>query len=365
MINSQKDYNVPLMRLLDTQEDRCGQARFICQIFEQKHRSELSPDQYDLTESGKIRWLHNLHWTRYILKEYGYIDSPSTGIWRLTQSGHVWLKEHPEASHLIPQKQNTLHKKASNSGLEEQRVDSQFLFGDSFFVSLQNHLKVELKSILGTVGYEFIHRSNYLQIRINGYRGCHYEIINRRRSHEIAIHFESSKERSQARLLGFEPHLEELSKALKMPLMAGKFQNRGWTQIKVERKRQMALEPNDEFQFLVLRFITLTFPILQRIYALEKKRKPITKNKNRIESNNTIHQILDQEIATIRDYLQGRILVQPEVEKLCDWIYLCYMFHLYAEANELFSMVIPDQVNPWYYERTKKIAKLCSMKAGN
>jgi len=36
-------------------------------------------------------------------------------------------------------------------------------------------------------------------------------------------------------------------------------------------------------------------------------------------------------------------------------VQFCYDFGLYKEGQELFSLITPDQVNDWYYDRTKKL----------
>ena len=48
-------------------------------------------------------------------------------------------------------------------------------------------------------------------------------------------------------------------------------------------------------------------------------------------------------------------------EKICDWVTMCYSLGLHAEGAELFSFVDPLEVNVWYYERTKKMARVCAM----
>jgi hypothetical protein len=66
-----------------------------------------------------------------------------------------------------------------------------------------------------------------------------------------------------------------------------------------------------------------------------------------------------QQVRQIQDYLQGRNSNRPSSEQLCDWIHFCYQFSLFREAAALFTLVNPDDVNPWYLERTRKIAVTC------
>lgn len=74
------------------------------------------------------------------------------------------------------------------------------------------------------------------------------------------------------------------------------------------------------------------------------------------------HAVLDVEIAQVRAFLRGRS-GRPSDEKLCDWVHFCYTFGLYPEACDLFRVVDPSEVNPWYYERTRRLARVCDMKA--
>jgi hypothetical protein len=76
----------------------------------------------------------------------------------------------------------------------------------------------------------------------------------------------------------------------------------------------------------------------------------------------TSHAALDGQVQGIRAFLAGRAQ-RPSDERLCDWIHLCYEFELYHEGRDLFPLVDPSQVNPWYYERARRLAKVCAMKA--
>jgi len=54
--------------------------------------------------------------------------------------------------------------------------------------------------------------------------------------------------------------------------------------------------------------------------------------------------------------------LQPTDEKLWYWVHLCYIFEMYAEGKELFSLVSENNVSSWYFECTKKIVKACEQK---
>ena len=69
-------------------------------------------------------------------------------------------------------------------------------------------------------------------------------------------------------------------------------------------------------------------------------------------------------IRRIHDFLQGRGNDRPKSEEICDWIHFCYSLGLYREAAALWQYVHQDEINPWQFERTKKMAAVCRSKAG-
>lgn len=80
-----------------------------------------------------------------------------------------------------------------------------------------------------------------------------------------------------------------------------------------------------------------------------------------VETLARVYAIVDARIAEVRDFLNGRA-GRPSDERLCDWVHLCYEFELFREGWDLFALVDPIQVNPWYYGRAKRLAKVCGMK---
>jgi len=365
MLEAFGDFFVPLMQILDGLPNRAGESGVVIKVFEQTYRDQIDPYQYTQNKSGNIRWEHNVRWSREKLKLLGFIDAPQRGIWRLTEKGHLWLAEHPEATRLSIQKSKSKRKKSSTPPAPVQKaVTIQPESESGFLAALQEYLSGSFQPIIGSVFYEFVQRSNYLQIRLAGFSGCHYEFILRRGKHEIALHFESSAERSQARLRGFEPHIDALSQSLGTPVLAGNFQSRGWTQVRIEKRTQpLSKGLVKKYADLVVRFVAATFPILQEIYANDGGVRRQSIDKEKLADASPLHKILDQEVETIRIYLQGRSSLQLSDEKLCDWVNFCYTFGMYAEGKDLFALVSGADVNPWYYERTKKIAKVCEQKA--
>ncbi len=88
--------------------------------------------------------------------------------------------------------------------------------------------------------------------------------------------------------------------------------------------------------------------------------------RNAIDSQaSSVHKLLDREISSIQDFLGRKSEQPPTSEKICDWVTMCYSLGLYPEGAELFGFVDLLEVNEWYYERTKKMARLCTLHENN
>lgn len=94
-------------------------------------------------------------------------------------------------------------------------------------------------------------------------------------------------------------------------------------------------------------------------------KKVVVKKKEQVNVPSIAHQHLDREILLIHSFLSGKSEQSPTSEKICDWVTLCYSLELFSEGKELFSCVDPVEVNDWYYERTRKMARLCTLHGSN
>jgi hypothetical protein len=72
--------------------------------------------------------------------------------------------------------------------------------------------------------------------------------------------------------------------------------------------------------------------------------------------------VVRREVKFIHDFLSGRA-DRPSDERLCDLVQLCYTLSLYREGRDLFALVDANAVNSWLYERTSRLAKVCTLKA--
>jgi restriction endonuclease Mrr len=358
MLRKFGDFLVPLMKILDSLPNWAGQSGDILRIFGETYREQIDPDLYKKNPSGRIRWEINVYWIREKLKSLGFLDAPQYGVWRLTERGHQWLMDNPAATHLTAEKPKSSRRVKTASFAPQQKETAS-----GFLMALHGSLQVALKKIFGSIHYELRSRGNSMQIRMAGFSGCHYEIALGRQKHEIALHFESSAERSHARLRVFEPQIGSLSQALNMPIYSGDLGSRGWTQVYIETPLEpLTVDLTEEYVDLVERFVAATFPILKIEYGGKKTAHTATSSLETFPYSHPMYAILDQEVLNIRLYLEGRSSIPISDEKLCDWVNFCYIFELYSEGRGLFSFIDGAEVNPWYFERTKRIARVCEQK---
>jgi hypothetical protein len=101
----------------------------------------------------------------------------------------------------------------------------------------------------------------------------------------------------------------------------------------------------------------------EKTVAVRRRGRPPKATSNAGAVPDGRYAILDQEIKVIQDYLAGRKSHIPTSEQLCDWVQFCYRFEMFQEGRDLFALVNPAEVNPWYFERAKKFAAICKMRS--
>jgi len=94
---TQADYQVPLLCLLVKLPGGQGRASEVCRLFGQEYGPLIPAQDRDLRRTGIPIWEHNVRWVRQTLKEYGFLDAPERGVWRITDAGRQWLKDNPNA----------------------------------------------------------------------------------------------------------------------------------------------------------------------------------------------------------------------------------------------------------------------------
>lgn len=201
-----------------------------------------------------------------------------------------------------------------------------------------------------------------VQVHLPAFSGCHYEIWVHAHTIEVGLHFETSRRLNHARLERFLPHQQALSKALNEQVRAEKWGENAARVVYELPRPILSAAVATELAGRLIALIQATLPILREAFAGKAERPQV---EARSESPTRAHAIIDAQVTAIRDFLNGRA-GRPSDERLCDWVHLCYEFELYREGRDLFALIDPTQVNPWYYDRAKRSAKVCAMKvAGN
>jgi len=97
------DYQVPLLRLLNTLEGSQGRTSEVLRLFAERYKDNIPADHHEALSDGTLRWEKHVQWARYKLVQRSLMDAPARGVWRITEAGRQWLQEHPEATRLEPQ----------------------------------------------------------------------------------------------------------------------------------------------------------------------------------------------------------------------------------------------------------------------
>jgi hypothetical protein len=180
-----------------------------------------------------------------------------------------------------------------------------------------------------------------VRVYFRNFSGCHYELWVHANSIELALHFQSSERVNYVHLATFLPHQNALNDALGEPVRIEKWRQ-GSARVFLEfPKPALSLALADEHAERLRRLITVTMTILRETFAGKQERPRV---EARIETPTRAHAIIDTQIATVRDFLNGRA-DRPSDERLCDWVHLCYEYELYREGRDLFALVDPAQVN--------------------
>ena len=204
--------------------------------------------------------------------------------------------------------------------------------------------------------------SNWLKVHYAEFGGMHYELRLARIYHEIAIHFESSREASLDRLSVFEPEVDRLASEVGHQVIAEPWGSY-WARVAIILdKGPLTTDRATMYADLMARFVNASFSLLEQAYARRPAKGRKTKNRDTAGRDNAnAHSVLDKKIAEIKEFLRGRSC-RPSDEVLCDWVQFCYTFQLYAEAHQLFDLVDKSAVNNWLHWRTSRLASVCRLK---
>ncbi len=197
-----------------------------------------------------------------------------------------------------------------------------------------------------------------LKATLAPFPGAYYQLWLRPKGHELGLDFGSSQKLNQERMQAFLPHRDALCQALGEQVQVGPWGN-SWARVWYELPKAPLTEAlANAYAGRLHRLIQTTLPVLRQIYAVRTAPVQI---QGRTVAPPSAYAILDAQVTTVRDFLNGRS-GRPSDERLCDWVNFCYDFGLFREGRDLFRLIDPSQVNDWYYERTKRLARVCAMK---
>jgi hypothetical protein len=353
------DYRVPLLRVLALLPGGRGQKQLVLQTFLDRYGQRIPPEHHQVVSEDRTVWRRYLHRGHRALLRMGLAENPQWGVWQISPAGLEWLRDNPTASRVD-------HPKMARSPSPRLQGTATAEFSDmsqeEFLGRLHSVLTGLLSSTNGHPSVVSEPGTNFVNVAYREFAGTHYTVRLARGVNEIGLHFESSRAANMARLEVFRRHLESVVAATGLRLKAeprGSNWARVWTPLPREPLSE-ALAGTYAQQ--LARFIEVSLPVLREAYAESRRRE--SARPARPESTDTDPQtiILRRELSAIRAFLAGRAS-HPSDEKLCDWVSLCYTVELFSEGQALFRLVEPGQVNPWYYDRTKKLASVCAMKA--
>jgi len=301
-----EDFWVPLLEVLAEMPDHAGRARDVIEAFGARNVQRIHPQQLEFMETqGQPRWAYNLRWSRQSLLGLGLMDAPAWGVWRITEAGLAWLREHPDETHLDAK--TVLERTSSVDGETETvpKRSERLSFraaGRQLSLSADDVLQVARRHLASGLPREAQYYEKWV-VTVDGQTmGLRWLFAEVTGIHDLYF---AQKVLSR---LGLEVARLDSKPPSPRPTPAPK----------------VAAQNEEQTWLLVVR----------------------------------------AEVTAIRDLLRGRG-VRPTDERLCDQVQLCYLLGLYREGGELFRLVDGTRVHPWYYERTRRLAQVCDMRCAH
>ncbi len=233
---------------------------------------------------------------------------------------------------------------------------------NEFFKLVADRLGQKLNNLVSHGKITFFLGKNWLQVSYPEFPRSHYELRLARGFDEVAFHFEGNKDKNLTRLAHVQPQTEHLSQVLGHPVVAVPWGTR-WARLAIEFKPALWTAAQAQtYADLMAKFIAETFSILRPAFDATSARRRRAASTTYDGDDKEAHTVLDQQITQIREYLRGRA-APPSDELLCEWVHFCYSFQLFQEGAEIFNLINPADVDSWPYERAKRLARVCQMRA--
>jgi hypothetical protein len=259
-------------------------------------------------------------------------------------------------------------KESDQSNREEDRsIDSGRMKPAErqiLFENISKELSKEFPDAFRLARFRFPNRENWFEIHLSNLKG-YYSLRLAKQFDEFAYFFPGTIQAAEPIAQQLNPYLKALGEEMGYTVMFELGYWQGWSRFGFEIPYGSIQVPNNQeleitYARKLGRFILATNDRLVELLSRRAGVLAVKKSRHIKETASQI-QILTTRMDSINQVLSGSITI-PSDDVLCEWIHFCYDFELYKEGQLLFELVSSEQVNPWYYERTKKFARLCSVR---
>lgn len=303
-----EDFWVPLLEVLAEMPEQAGKVRDVIKAFEARNRERIHPRQWlsvGRGAQGQPRWAYKLRWSRQGLLEMGLMDTPAWGVWRITQAGLQWLRDHPAETHLgaemLPARETASRQQTKAAPQSAERLS--FKVGNRQFSLSQDQVLETARRFLAE---------------------------------------------------GLPREAQRYSRWVLM--VDGKSMGLRWLFAQLTGVHDLLAAQR-----------VLTRLGLQVIRLTEKPKPARSTPVARPNATDEEHRWLDAvraEVTAIRDLMRGRG-ERPADDRLCDMVQFCYMLGLCREGCALFALVDGTCADGWQYERTRKLARICELRGNH
>ena len=229
-----------------------------------------------------------------------------------------------------------------------------------FFQKISEQLSKDYAQILGGAEYRYPFRKNWFEIHIPNLKGYYFLRLGRRFI-EIGYIFSGNVQAIDSFMTYISPSVHILSEVVKRSVTVVSDDLKTWGRLSYNLQESsivgsdnlglgpIAIDFAKQFGIFIKETLNKLISILHTGIKKKiiEKHSPVTGPQVHILAYNS-------KVESINRVLEG-VNSLPTDEILCDWVQFCYDFGLYKEGQELFSLITPDQVNDWYYDRTKKL----------
>ena len=407
-------------------------------LTEQKPRVASKIDKRTLTWRGKT-WPVNraelINQAKQILLDHVPLDATRFTKWYILIDDQPispkWLFHLITGADYADFDSPTARRKLSQIGFESIQLDNEMNGKDdlplkvgSLLARMDKDVRDEVllqmaELVVEMLPHEYRHfnvkhyaGTNYIQFDYPEFTGSHYEFILSRVGFKFAIHFESNQELNLSRMEWIKPHVNSISEAFGMEVIAermgqkwasvhsvipySELSNWRWVTQFLQGKEELdeLLESKSPIGFITItnailsnhpgldiaeiedhvyistlfaRFIVETYEYvykaIQTFPNTRKRRRSASLTKSD-DGKKEIYNKVDEQVEQINQFLAGRLANRPSDEQLCDWVHFSYQVGLYNEGANLFDYIDANELgNDWLYKRAKKYSQVCRLKS--